>query len=219
MTGKHTQMIRDVLKTPDRFLRSTNLERDFEDPKALESFTMTPFIAKAFRQIVEGAASGSGRRAWRITGDYGVGKSSFALFVAQHLAHQRSRWMTSLLKDVGGEKLPRTKAMIPVLVTGEREGLVKAIARAIGLAFGSRPGRRSKACAALIDLASKVAKSGSNNDFASLLNATSDLAHGEGAGILVVLDEMGKFLEHAAGHPEKEDIFILQQLAERAARS
>lgn len=219
MTGKHTQMIRDVLKTPDRFLRSTNLERDFEDPRALESYTMTPFIANAFRQIVAGAASGSGRRAWRITGDYGVGKSSFALFVSQYLAHQRSRWMTSLLKEVGGERLPRTKPMIPVLVTGDREGLVRAIARAIGSAFSCRTGRRSKACAALIDLASKVAKSGSNNDFGSLLDATSDLADSEGAGMLVVLDEMGKFLEHAAGQPDKEDIFILQQLAERAARS
>jgi hypothetical protein len=219
MSDSRPAKISDVLNTPGRFLRSTNLEKDFQDPRALESYTMTPFIADSFRRIVEGAATGSGRRAWRITGDYGVGKSSFALFVAQYLAQEKSRWMGSLLKEVGGEKLPRTVKMLPILVTGEREGLVKAIARAIGATFSSRGGRRTKSLSVLIEFAAKVARSGAANDFAALLDATADLAHGEGAGVLLVLDEMGKFLEHAANQPEREDIFVLQSMAERAVRS
>ncbi|HOW70462.1 MAG TPA: hypothetical protein PKY77_07670 [Phycisphaerae bacterium] len=36
---------------------------------------------------------------------------------------------------------------------------------------------------------------------------------------MLVLDELGKFLEFAASHPESSDVFLLQQLAEYAVRS
>jgi len=38
------------------------------------------------------------------------------------------------------------------------------------------------------------------------------------AGLVVVIDEFGKLLEHAALHPGEDDLFVLQGLAERAAR-
>ena len=41
---------------------------------------------------------------------------------------------------------------------------------------------------------------------------------GRGAGLLVVIDELGKFLEFAAMNPERQDIYFLQCLAEAAAR-
>ena len=41
----------------------------------------------------------------------------------------------------------------------------------------------------------------------------------KGSGVLLILDELGKFLEYAAMHPEKQDIYILQRLAESASRS
>jgi hypothetical protein len=42
---------------------------------------------------------------------------------------------------------------------------------------------------------------------------------GEYDGIALVIDELGKFLEYAALHPEEDDIFVLQELAEGAARN
>ena len=41
----------------------------------------------------------------------------------------------------------------------------------------------------------------------------------KGSGILLILDELGKFLEYAAMYPERQDIYLLQQLAEAASRS
>ena len=38
-------------------------------------------------------------------------------------------------------------------------------------------------------------------------------------GILVIVDELGKFLEFAAIHPDRQDIYFLQALAEAASRS
>ena len=40
-----------------------------------------------------------------------------------------------------------------------------------------------------------------------------------GTGLLLVVDELGKFLEYAAQNPVHDDLFVLQSLAEFAARS
>jgi hypothetical protein len=37
--------------------------------------------------------------------------------------------------------------------------------------------------------------------------------------LTVIIDELGKFLEFAALHPQRQDVFLLQQLAESASRS
>ncbi len=212
--------IRDVFRTPGRFLRSTNLERDFNDPRALDSYTVTPFVLEAFDRIVAGASDGSGRRAWRITGDYGVGKSSFALFLARHLADPKSRATGNLLKRAGAAKSVKIRPMIPVLVTGDRESLAGSIARGVRAAFSvAGRGRPSKTLLSLLAAADKAAKSGAVGALQPLLDAASSIADERGCGILLVVDEMGKFLEHAANHPQSEDIFLLQTLAERAVRS
>jgi hypothetical protein len=211
--------IRQLFRTHGRFLRSTNLERDFNDPRALDSYFLTPFVADAFERIVAGATSASGRRAWRITGDYGVGKSSFALLLARHLSDPESAATGGLLRKAG-VKEGRTSAFVPVLITGDREGLVGAIARGIRRAFASNGrGRTSHAETALLTAADKVAKTGTTSSLESLLDQAGAAAGKRGKGILLVLDEMGKFLEHAANHPEAEDVFVLQALAERAVRS
>jgi hypothetical protein len=44
-------------------------------------------------------------------------------------------------------------------------------------------------------------------------------AHGHFQGILLVIDELGQFLDYAARQDEERDLFVLQSLAETAARS
>ena len=49
--------------------------------------------------------------------------------------------------------------------------------------------------------------------------ATRKIGETGGAGLILVVDELGKFLEYAAQHPSRGDMFVLQSLAEFAARS
>ena len=49
--------------------------------------------------------------------------------------------------------------------------------------------------------------------------ATHQIGEIGGAGLILVVDELGKFLEYAAQHPSQVDMFVLQSLAEFAARS
>ena len=52
-----------------QFLRSAELTRDFRDPNALNGYCLTQFGKSCFGRMAEGLHSGSGRRAWRLTGD------------------------------------------------------------------------------------------------------------------------------------------------------
>ena len=50
-------------------------------------------------------------------------------------------------------------------------------------------------------------------------SATHHIGEAGGAGLLLVVDELGKFLEYAVQNPADGDLFVLQSLAEFAARS
>src|SRR6266446_4676539 len=65
-----------------RFLRSAHLERDISDTSALKGYVLTPESQSYVERLATGLTPSSGQRAWRITGDFGSGKSSFALLVA-----------------------------------------------------------------------------------------------------------------------------------------
>ena len=77
-----TQMA-DLFQVRNRFFRSTHLERDFSDPDALNGYVITPSAKTGFERLAGGLASHSTQRAWRLTGDFGTGKSSFALALAR----------------------------------------------------------------------------------------------------------------------------------------
>ena len=55
--------------------------------------------------------------------------------------------------------------------------------------------------------------------YADLDRVIEGLHHNFHRCLLLLLDEMGKPLEHAAAHPETTDIYLLQELAECANRS
>ena len=73
--------IAEIFDIKGRFLRSAHLERDFRDPSALYGYILTPGIRDSIERLASGLDPRSGQRAWRITGDYGSGKSSFALLL------------------------------------------------------------------------------------------------------------------------------------------
>jgi hypothetical protein len=90
MKGLHMTeaAIADLFHIQNRFLRSAHLERDFADPKALKGYVLTPEVCDHLERLASGMAANSGRRAWRITGNFGSGKSPFAL-VPAHLFSER----------------------------------------------------------------------------------------------------------------------------------
>ena len=186
---------------------------------------MTPPTVALFSRILEGLRPGSGHRAWRVTGDYGTGKSSFALILAHLLRDPTLPTLASIRQALEQETnldILEMVHMVPVLVTGAREPFVPAVARAVGRALERLHGRRHKN-RTIEDLqahAASVAMSANPSQLLDLLDGVAHCGIRSGySGVLLVVDELGKFLEYAALRPDQEDVYVLQRLAELAGRS
>ncbi|GAA4389462.1 hypothetical protein [Hymenobacter koreensis] len=206
-----------------RFLRSTHLERDWNDPEALQNYTLTPHAHQSLVRLAQGLRPNSSLRAWRITGDYGSGKSSFALFAATLFSQPITKLPPALQKELRhvGPELPfaTSPALLPVLVTGSREPMGQAILRALAIALRNLV--TDGGLFAQVQAASTLAE---GNSDAVVLDWVLRVHRyvvttNQARGILLVLDEAGKFLEYAAERPDQQDVFLLQGLAEAAARS
>lgn len=218
------QAIASLHTYSNRFLRSTDLVRDFDDPQGLNGYWLTDFGRSCLGRISDGFRQDSGRRTWRLTGDFGSGKSSFALLLAHSASDARHRLPKTLFNDVA-EEFPEAKRLrfVPVLVTGTRERIAPAILRAVLKVFGtlySRRGIRSDLEIQIENLLSNPQQI-TDAEVLRLVEKTNRkiVQNGRGSGMLLILDEVGKFLEFAAQNPDEQDVYFLQQLAEMAARS
>jgi len=211
--------IADLFRIDARFVRSVNLERDFYDAHALDGYVFVPTLDRALGRIVSGLRPASGQRAWRITGDYGAGKSSFGVALARLLSgdrHVPAALEKAFATHLHGMERPR---MFPVLITGTREGLAAALSRAITSALATlHRGELPPDLHRLKKLAVRA-----KSDDAAATEALQEFAwivsKRKRSGLLLIIDEMGKPLEYAALHPERSDVYLLQQIAEQATRS
>lgn len=222
---KSVQSVDQLLKPTTRFLRSVYLERDFHDENALTGYILTKHSREALERIVSGLKPSSGHRAWRITGNYGAGKSSFALLLAHWLAGNSNVLASEVQSQIPYSRILHKKPnVMPVLVTGSREPLSTAIAR--GIIAAASPlcttGRPPSFLTIMKKLVEKQSDDESNDEkvISAIESATKYIVEkGISSGLLLIIDEMGKFLEYAALHPEYQDIYLLQRLAETASRS
>jgi len=201
----------DLLAPPARFLRTAHLERDVGRSDALDGYVVTPHVRDVAARVAAGLRPDGSGRAWRITGDYGTGKSSFALALARVVSEAGDDLpdlRAAVADGLDGAPAPR---LLPVLLTGSREGMAPALAGALDAAL-VRLGEASGE----LDLFG-----GTDGDVLGLLDrvVAAAAAHDDWDGVLLVIDELGKFLEHAALHPDRVDVHLLQQLAEAADRS
>ncbi|MCR4319661.1 MAG: hypothetical protein NUV74_04910, partial [Candidatus Brocadiaceae bacterium] len=213
--------ISDLLKLNNRFFRSVHLERDFRDTDALSGYILNDHTFSCFERIAKGLKEQSGQRAWRITGDYGSGKSSFALFLARWFSGQELP--LQIRKAIDYRQFAEVKPyFVPVLITGSREPLSLAILKALHrcvstLYVGSRKPSQLADLERLLQLKEEV----TDDQILNLVLEVSNkiVTDDKGNGLLLILDELGKFLEFSALYPERQDVYLLQRLAEAASRS
>ncbi len=185
--------VADLMNFNPRFRRSVQIELDLDDPQSTAGYIATDFVVQAFERIGAAFETGSTQRAWRLTGDYGSGKSGFALALAKAVSG-RAVELPSALRLQG---LPQ---MQPVIVTGAREPLHYTIGSAIiSQVRGMKQETVPEDDGALIELLKRALK--------------------RAPGIFLVLDELGKNLEQAMINPASADVYVLQRLAEMATRS
>lgn len=210
MRNRAPTRIANYMGSPGPFYRSVAIERDRDDAAAMRGYVLTPWLKRVAAEILEGLLPGSRRRAWRVTGDFGVGKSALALALLRTLdprCADAKAPMDRFAKTIGSE-MPR---MYPLVLSGKQAGLNAGMAAAIANTV-----ERERD---LLDAKARRALTAADPFEAIPLLRDALIRSGRYDGLLVVIDEMGKFLEAAAIDPDQADIFRLQELAELAARS
>lgn len=190
----YAQKVSDLMRINPHYRRSVQIELDFADPGSTKGYVATEFVQNAFDRLSHAFTDSSTARSWRITGDYGSGKSAFVLNLAK-AACGREHEISHLLRGKIKTNLQ------PVFVTGEREPLHASIGKAILRQWRGGKNRSIPSNSA---------------ELVALVEAAHNNSQG---GILLILDELGKNLEHAMMSPESSDVYVLQRLAELACRS
>lgn len=210
MSSSTPQVISTYLGSPGPFYRSVAISRDREDAALMRGYVLTPWLRRVATEILEGMLPGSKRRAWRITGDFGVGKSALALALLRTL-DPRSADCEAPMDRLAGTIRGNLPRMYPLILSGTQAGLNAGMASAIANAVEREHG--------LLDAKARKALAGAD-PFSSISLLRDGLVRsGQYDGLFVVIDEMGKYLEAAAIDPARADIFRLQEMAELAARS
>ena len=235
----NTIPLSELFHITSRFHRSVHLERDFYGENPLEGYVLTVTAREILQRLIATLEGELTSKAWSLTGPYGSGKSAFALFAAKLLGDSESPTTQAAMKLLkhGDESLwdqfigldrHGQRGFCPILISGERSPITLALLRGLerGLTtFSDSSIRHTSFHSLLSDIQSRLnAAENGNLPHASEItalfeSATHQIGAEGGAGLLLVVDELGKFLEYAAHNPEYGDLFVLQSLAEFATRS
>lgn len=203
-TGK--ALMADYVRIARHYQRSIRIDIDWGREDALEGYichgTARALLDSMSRQLIE-----SNQRAFTWTGPFGGGKSSLALTLASAIG--RSNAMRRKARaSLNPTEMPFFDQAFPVKksgwlivpVVGKRGSVVQEIARALAQALypNNPPDTRKATSTSVIEDLCKASNSPKFD------------------GVMLLLDEMGKFLEASA--TGGDDVYFFQELAESAAR-
>lgn len=205
MTEHRETHLSDIVRVSRHYQRSIRLDTDLGRDDALDGYichgTASSVLDNMSKQILE-----SRQRAFTWTGPYGGGKSSLAVALASavspnKLLRTKARSILLSSQRISFEKaFPAERGWLVVPVVGKRGSIVQEIAKALRKVRGQGSETRTLTASTLItELCLAAGKDGFD-------------------GTLLILDELGKFLE-ASALGSGDDIYFFQELAEAAARA
>lgn len=217
-----------VVTESSRFRRSVNVERDITDPSSLEGYIVSPLARDVLLRVIKAVAASGGQRAFSLVGPYGTGKSAFVVFLLKMLSAKGTR---AAALDAYSASFARQRSMVeeqlgsgfvPVVITGHRGELRLAVLAAVRAACSARwPANLPPKVAQAFGHVEVAEREGRvlDSGLAFLTTVVADAVKADGGqGIVIVVDECGKFLESAAAQGKAADLYLLQVLAETAAR-
>ena len=200
--------LNERVRVARRFMRAIRIDADLGDPKSLEGFICPRSSADVLLTMAH-HVSETGQGAFTWTGPYGSGKSSLIVGLSAllngdaNLQKQATKVFGRKLSNAVRKALPTgTRGWRILPIVGRRGDPVQIIGEAM----------RSKG------LVVRRPRGGWTED--RLIRAVGDAAAVKPrsfGGLVIFIDEMGKFLETAA--QDGTDVYVFQQLAEVASRS
>ena len=206
MTDTKHEALSDSVQISRQYQRSIRVDADIGRADALAGYICHATAAS----VVDGMStqlSSTNQRCFTWTGPFGGGKSSLAVALASVLhsnkdLRARARDALHLSSKPSFDKaFPVRDGWLLVPTVGRRSSVVAEIHAALRRSQGKTVDGRSRPNAQSL--------------IAELLEEAKNRPHD---GVLVIIDEMGKFLE-ASALGTGDDVYFFQELAEAAARS
>jgi hypothetical protein len=206
MTEKKQKVLSNIVQILPQYQRSIRVDADIGRVDALSGYichaTATAVISGMCKQLIS-----TNQRCFTWTGPFGGGKSSLAVALASALHPDKSlrakaRRVLRLDSNPDFDKaFPVKSGWLIVPAVGRRASVMAELHAALRRAQGKTVDGRSKPNAQAF--------------IAALLEEAESRPRD---GVLVIIDEMGKFLE-ASALGSGDDVYFFQELAEAAARS
>lgn len=216
--------VADRIVVNTRYTRSINVERDRGSRAIIEAYLPSLVGIELLGGVSDALGRADQPRAWSLVGPYGSGKSSFALFLHELLGTGPSKTAARKILETENQTIARrfakTGRWCRVVLSGSDEPIPDRLLAALDDAarehWADRPGRRPAVLNRI-----RCARQQHSVPDSVLLQLVDDLRealdNADAGGLLLLVDELGKFLEHEA-RQGGSGIFLLQQLAERAFR-
>lgn len=226
------RLLSECIEITPQFRRAVCLDKDYRNTCTAEEYIITPTARQVLGRIAEGLRDQSARRAWTVTGPYGVGKSALAAFLTNLLCkslpgHESARSHLAAADRGLSEEIDRgirhARGLLPVLITARRVPAAVCLLEGLREAACLLPPPCAEAFRAAVEAASRGHRLGGaidSRDVVRLLEELDRNAVSAGySGVLAMVDELGKLFEYAARAPETGDVYVLQEVAEYASRS
>lgn len=221
--------LQDNIIVNTHYTRSINIERDSSSVEVVKAYIPTSRALRTFARVADTLHSKQAPRAWSWVGPYGSGKSSASVFLGQLLSNPEGDAAQAALKvlskadkeiaTVFKEAVNDTSGCLKILLTGSPGPMGSCLVNSLATAAEDYwSGRRGKTPALVSELKalSQQKKINVSAVIAAVAALQQALSKTGCAGIVLVIDELGKFLEYEARHYGANDIYLLQALAEHA---
>ena len=201
-------VLADTVHIARRFQRAVRIDTDHNSSLALEGFICPQSSADVLANVGHHLAE-TGHGAFTWTGPYGCGKSSLVVALSALLSGDKT--LIAKAKILIGEQTarvvldampPRSNGWITLPVVGRRDFAAPVIGEALEMR----------------GLVNEQPKKGwSDCEVVSVLSDLANRYPSREGGLILFIDEMGKFLEAAV--QEGADVYLFQLLAEIASQS
>jgi hypothetical protein len=199
-------MLSDIVQISHQYQRSIRIDTDIGRPDALDGYIFHATASTVLDGMCKQLAL-TNQRSFTWTGPFGGGKSSLAVALASSLhpnntLREKARTALNLDSKPDFDKaFPVQDGWLVIPVVGRRGSVINELDLSIRKAQGKSLDSRDKPNTQLV----------LNQLLAEAKDRPND-------GVLVFIDEMGKFLE-ASALDSGDDVYFFQELAEVSARS